>query len=209
MAPLSGAMQARPQQSSPLAHGSPAGRQSGIGMHIPAMQFPLQQSWATAHGLPAGTQLAPPQTPPLHASAQHAPAAAHVCPLEEQPAGLAQINLPDPAGSAAQTNEQQSPPVPHPLPLAAQSTVGSARGIVSSTSRRQAARAAIVSAIATRFIEAGRRRTAFGLPARPARVGTARDSAPPMPGRAPCRRRPARSPSRPPAPPRGARRAPP
>ena len=90
MAPLSGATQARPQQSSLLAHGSPAGRQPGMDAHIPAMQVPLQQSCATVHGLPVGAQLAPPQTPPLHASAQHAPAAAQVWPSEEQPAGLAQ-----------------------------------------------------------------------------------------------------------------------
>jgi len=55
--------------------------------HIPTMQVPLQQSCATVHGLPVGAQLAPPQTPPLHASAQHAPAAAQEPPALPGDAG--------------------------------------------------------------------------------------------------------------------------
>jgi len=165
MAP-SGAPQERPQQSSFFAHGSPAGRQAGIpGAHMPAIQLPPQQSGAASQGAPAGAQLTPPQTPPVQASAQQTPAAAQPCPSETQPVGLAQTSAPEPAGSSAQTNEQQSAPALHAAPsaphvaraqrpstqapeqqsvavaqrlsLARQRAVGSARGIVSSTSRRQ------------------------------------------------------------------------
>src|SRR6185295_20217072 len=107
MVPLSSrAAQARPQQSSLLAHGSPAGRQSALIAQIPPMHVPPQQSWAVMHGSPAGAQAAPPQRPPAQPSAQHAPAFAQLCPSEEQPLGLAQTSAPEPAGSGAQTYEQ-------------------------------------------------------------------------------------------------------
>src|SRR6266496_4256224 len=108
--------QVRPQHSSLLAHGSPAGRQSGVAAHVPAMQAPLQQSWANTQGCPAAAQPTPPQTPPAQPRAQHVPAAAQLCSLEEQPAGLAQTRRPVPAGSGAQTNEQQSAPTAQSAP---------------------------------------------------------------------------------------------
>jgi hypothetical protein len=160
-----GSAQARPQQSSAFAHGSPAGRQSGTIAHMLPMQMPPQQSCPTAQAPPAGAQTGLPQTPPAHPSEQQPPAVAQICPSLEQPAGLAHTSAPEPAGSGAQTNEQQSAPAVHDAPsarqaasaqrpaaqdreqqssapsqlppLAAHSRIGEGRGTVSSTSRRQ------------------------------------------------------------------------
>jgi hypothetical protein len=101
--------------------------------------------------------------------------------LEEHPVGLAQTSRPVPAGSAAQTKEQQSAPtaqsapsdrqaataqrpsthapeqqspgIPQAPALAAQLATGSDRGMVNSTSRRQpAASAASDSAVARKGV---------------------------------------------------------
>src|SRR5436190_5587973 len=195
--------QVRPQHSSLLAHGSPAGRQSGGAAHVPAMQAPLQQSWATMQGWPADAQPTPPQIPAAQPSAQQVPAAVQLCSLEEQPAGLAQARRPVPAGSGAQTNEQQSAPTAQSAPsvrqaaraqrpsthepeqqspdmaqappLAAQLATGSERGMVNSTSRRQATASAANDSAATRRrarLNVDRRRRACAPPARRARAGT-------------------------------------
>jgi hypothetical protein len=95
--------QTRPQHSSAFAHDSPAGRQSGTVAHMPPMQTPLQQSGASALGWPTAPQAGPPQAPPVQASEQHVPAAAQLCPSDEQPCGLAQARRPLPDGSGAQT----------------------------------------------------------------------------------------------------------
>jgi hypothetical protein len=201
--PSPGAAQVRPQQSSFLAHGSPAGRQSGTGAQAPAMQVPAQQSCATVHGAPIVAHAGPPHSPPEHDSAQQAPAVAQVCPSDEQPAGLAQTRWPVPAGSGAQMNEQQSAPIAHaapsgwqtgraqrasvhdpeqqsppfaqPAPFARQSTIGNARGMVSSTSRRQpadgaSAASATAATTANDPFKARRRRRACARRARSVRA---------------------------------------
>ena len=74
------------------------------------MHAPEQQSAALAHAPPAPAQTVPPHAPALHPSPQQAPACPQACPSEAQPAGFAHRRAPVPAGSGAQTNEQQSAP---------------------------------------------------------------------------------------------------
>jgi hypothetical protein len=75
--PSLGPVQLRPQHSSALAQGSPAGRQSGRLTHIPAMHTPLQQSCGARHGSRAARQAGLEQAPPAHPSEQQAPANVH------------------------------------------------------------------------------------------------------------------------------------
>jgi hypothetical protein len=99
-----------PQQSPDIAQASPAARQPAGGAQVPAMHTPPQQSAARMHGPPAPAQAAPPHIPALQPSPQQAPACPQLCPSEAQPAGFAQRRAPVPAGSGAQTKEQQSAP---------------------------------------------------------------------------------------------------
>ena len=113
MGPPSTAAHAPLQQSIGMAHDSPAGRQPGPAIaHLPPLQTPPQQSAATAQVAPARAQDGAAQTvvsPELQPSEQQAPARAQACPPVAQPAGLRQTSRPEPAGSAPQENEQQSP----------------------------------------------------------------------------------------------------
>ena len=84
------------------------------------MQTPPQQSLVAAHAAPAGAQAAPPHTPAVHPSAQHAPARLQLWPSEAQPAGFTHTRTPVPPGSGRHGSEQHSAPVAQSAPSARQ-----------------------------------------------------------------------------------------